>query len=215
MVTSQIINQNVVIVSDGINTASFSQFWFIQNGVFKQDEILPDSIFAPGLTNLSAIDCNILIVPNQIQFTIKSDDILLAKECITKRLLPIVQTISTMHLKAMGLNFTWRINAQENIPIFSKRIFCNQASSLSSVFNDDNARFGTYMSKDFKGTRLKLDIKPVIINENGRANEFILAAFNFHRDISVSTNELDSIISILNNWDIYGCESKEITKLCQ
>ena len=50
---------------------------------------------------------------------------------------------------------------------------------------------------------------------NGRANEFILAAFNFHRDISVSTNELDSIISILNNWDIYGCESKEITKLCQ
>lgn len=215
MVTSQIINQNVVIVSDGINTASFSQFWFIQNGVFKQDEILSDSIFAPGLTNLSAIDCNILIVPNQIQFTIKSNDILLAKECITKRLLPIVQTISTMHLKAMGLNFTWRISAQENIPIFSKRIFCNQASNLSSAFDDDNARFGTYMSKDFKGTRLKLDIKPVIINENGRANEFILAAFNFHRDISVSTNELDSIISILNNWDIYGCESKEITKLCQ
>lgn len=215
MATNQIINQNVVIVSDGINTASFSQFWFIQNGIFKQEDILPDSIFAPGLTNLSAIDCNILIVPNQIQFTIKSDDIAFAKECITKRLLPIVRTISTMHLKAMGLNFTWRINAQENIPIFSKRIFCNQASNLSSAFNDDNARFGTYMSKDFNGTRLKLDIKPVIINENGRINEFILAAFNFHRDINASTNELDVIISILSDWDVYGVESQTITNLCQ
>lgn len=213
----KLLSQNVVIVTQDINTTMFNQYWFIQNGIFSPEEILSDSIFIPGLTNLSTQECNLVITPNQIQFNVKSVDSSIGCECITKKLIRIIERISGIQMKAVGLNFIWKIFKDNiDVPQFSKELFYITNSNLHQAFNVKDARFGTYLSKDFFQSRLKLDIKPVKSEETGEPIEFILAAFNFHKDLAID-NAISTaqLLEQLNNWSLYSNESNRIVCLLQ
>ena len=192
----------------------------VHNGIFSPEEILADSIFVPGLTNLSTQECNLIITPNQFQFNVKSDDSTTSCKCITERLMRIVEKVSGagIQMKAIGLNFIWKI-FEENIgvPQFSKRLFYLPSSHLHQVFDVKDARFGTYVSKNFLQSRLKLDIKPVISDGTGEPNEFILAAFNFHRDLTVDNSEQLTVelLEQLKSWNLYYDESARLVCLLQ
>lgn len=216
----KLLSQNVVIVTQDVNTTMFNQYWFIHNGIFCPEEILADSIFVPGLTNLSTQECNLIITPNQFQFNVKSDDLTMSCECITKRLIRIIEKVSGagIQMKAIGLNFIWKI-FEENSDIhqFSKRLFYLPSSNLHQVFDVENARFGTYVSKDFLQSRLKLDIKPVISDGTGEPNEFILASFNFHRDLTIDNSEQSTteLLEQLKSWNLYYDESARLVCILQ
>ena len=221
MATKQkLLSQNVVIVTQDVSTTMFNQYWFIHNGIFSPEEILADSIFVPGLTNLSTQECNLIITPNQFQFNVKSDDSTTSCKCITERLMRIVEKVSGagIQMKAIGLNFIWKI-FEENIgvPQFSKRLFYLPSSHLHQVFDVKDARFGTYVSKNFLQSRLKLDIKPVISDGTGEPNEFILAAFNFHRDLTVDNSKQLTVelLEQLKSWNLYYDESARLVCLSQ
>ena len=221
MATKQkLLSQNVVIVTQDVSTTMFNQYWFIHNGIFSPEEILADSIFVPGLTNLSTQECNLIITPNQFQFNVKSEDSTTSCKCITERLMRIVEKVSGagIQMKAIGLNFIWKI-FEENIgvPLFSKRLFYLPSSHLHQVFDVKDARFGTYVSKNFLQSRLKLDIKPVISDGTGEPNEFILAAFNFHRDLTVDNSEQLTVelLEQLKSWNLYYDESARLVCLLQ
>ncbi len=221
MATKQkLLSQNVVIVTQDVSTTMFNQYWFIHNGIFSPEEILADSIFVPGLTNLSTQECNLIITPNQFQFNVKSDDSTTGRKCITERLMRIVEKVSGagIQMKAIGLNFIWKIFEENiDIPQFSKRLFYLPSSHLHQVFDVKDARFGTYVSKDFLQSRLKLDIKPVISDGTGEPNEFILAAFNFHRDLTIDNGEQSTVelLEQLKSWNLYYDESARIVCLLQ
>ena len=221
MATKQkLLSQNVVIVTQDVSTTMFNQYWFIHNGIFSPEEILADSIFVPGLTNLSTQECNLIITPNQFQFNVKSDDSTTSCKCITERLMRIVEKVSGagIQMKAIGLNFIWKI-FEENIgvPQFSKGLFYLPSSHLHQVFDVKDARFGTYVSKNFLQSRLKLDIKPVISDGTGEPNEFILAAFNFHRDLTVDNSKQLTVelLEQLKSWNLYYDESARLVCLLQ
>lgn len=222
MATKQkLLSQNVVIVTQDVSTTMFNQYWFIHNGIFSPEEILADSIFVPGLTNLSTQECNLIITPNQFQFNVKSDDSTTSCKCITERLMRIVEKVSGagIQMKAIGLNFIWKI-FEENIgiPQFSKRLFYLPSSNLHQEFDVGNARFGTYASKDFLQSRLKLDIKPVISDgRTGDPNEFILASFNFHRDLTIDNSEQSTteLLEQLKSWNLYYDESARLVCILQ
>lgn len=204
-------NQNVVIVAQNINTMVFNQYWFIQNSIFSPEEILQDSVFVPGFTNLSTTDCNIVIMPNQIQFTAKTSDI---SNCIRKRLVPIMRlSANSLQIKAIGFNFIWRIELNEgSVQQYSRSLFFKQGNPIFNEFDTNDACFGTYMSKYFAQTRLHLEIKP-FKEENDTQNKlFILASFNFHRDIVQEDNK-EIIFDFLNNCDTYYIEANNI--ICQ
>ena len=68
-----LLSANIVLVTNNIDPSMYNDIWFVKKGVFGMDEIAPGSINVPGFTNITSNDCQITIVPNQIQ--IKFNDI--------------------------------------------------------------------------------------------------------------------------------------------
>ena len=182
-----LITQNVVVVTDTINPSMFGPFWFTENKIFKPEEILADSVFVTGFTSLSSIDSQITIVPNQIQMSIKETSQSASYTCLKNRLAKILQLLSTIPVKAIGINFLWKVASEElDVHSLSKNLFADNTTRIYDYFSKADARFGAYFSQNIDdNTRLKLDIKPVHAEEEaGKKSEFILASFNYHRDIT-------------------------------
>ena len=182
-----IIAQNIVLVTDTINPSMFGQYWFIENKIFKPEEILGDSVFVPGFTTISAVDSQITIVPNQIQMSIKDSSQSAAYTCLKNRLTKMIELLSMIPVKAMGINFLWKIMSDEmDIHSLTKFFFGDNPTSIYGYFDKPDARLGAYFSQDFDNyTRLKLDIKPVRAEEGvGNEIDFLLTSFNYHRDIN-------------------------------
>lgn len=183
----EIIAQNIVIVTDTINPSMFGQYWFVENKIFKAEEMLGDSVFVPGFTSVSAVDSQITIVPNQIQMSIKDPSQSGAYTCLKNRLAKMVHLLTMIPVKAMGTNFLWKVESDDlDIHCLSKSFFGDNPTRIYDYFGKADARLGAYFSQFFdENTRLKLDIKPVkAAEEAGKETEFILASFNYHRDIA-------------------------------
>ena len=82
----------------------------------------------------------------------------------------------------------------------SRKLFFRADDPLCQAFNTEDARFGSYMSKDVIGCRLKLDVKPVTINLPEGTIERLQFAFNFHRELT-ENNGVDGIVDLLTKWD--------------
>jgi hypothetical protein len=77
------------------------------------------------------------------------------------------------------------------------------------LFDADDARFGAYFSKHTLGCRLKLDIKPVIIQAEGESREQVQFAFNFHLDLP-QEEVVATLLGHLRNWDAASAEATRI-----
>lgn len=187
----KILAQNIVLVADSVNVSSFSQYWFIKNRIFSEEEF-SGSVFTPGFTLVSAPDCQLTVLPNQIQFEIKEDDADLALECINNRLTKIIRCISNIRVIGIGINFIWKVTDNElSIPELSKQLFGVSNSPLHSYFCKADTRYGAYFSQNIdQFTRLKLDIKPSITKVNGQSIELLMFNFNFHCDVPEQQMEL-------------------------
>lgn len=213
-IIQKLIAQNVVLVLNNINTGVFDKFWFVDNGVFTREEFLQDSIFAPGLSVVSTDDCNLTVLPNQIQFAVKSDDPQIGIDCVMQKMSKFIKALSNVRVLAMGMNFSWRIeDSNKHISVFTRELFDNPSVGIHQYFNHDDARFGTYISQDFDNeTRLKLDIKPVNAQENGSVVDFVLASFNYHSDVKVP-NYQEYLLHLLEKWPLLNKNSEEVVCL--
>ncbi len=213
-ITHKLIAQNVVLVINNINTGVFDKFWFVENNVFTREEILQDSIFAPGVSVVSTNDCNLSVLPNQVQFAVKSDDPVVGTNCVMRKMSAFISALSNVRVVAMGMNFSWRIEDSDNtITAFTRNLFDNTQSRLHQYFNHVDARFGTYISQDVDNeTRLKLDVKPVNTLENGSIVDFVLASFNYHSDVKVA-NYQEYLLHLLEKWPSLNSNSEEIVCL--
>lgn len=68
--------------------------------------------------------------------------------------------------------------------------------------------FGAYMSKDFNGTRLKLDIKPGV-NINNQPQKSLFFNFNFHKDLS-KENSFEELKYLIENNNLFENEARKI-----
>lgn len=186
-INREIIAQNIVLVTDTINPSMFGPYWFTDNKIFKTEEMQSDSVFVPGFTSVSAVDSQITIVPNQIQMSIKDPSQSGAYTCLKNRLIKMVQLLTMLPVKAIGINFLWKVESEEiTIHDLTKSLFGDNPTRVYDYFDKPDSRMGAYFSQFFdENTRLKLDIKPVKAQEEaGKESEFILASFNYHCDIS-------------------------------
>lgn len=213
----EIITQNIVLVTDTINPSMFGQYWFIENKIYKAEEILGDSVFVPGFTSVSAVDSQITIVPNQIQMSIKDSSQGAAYSCLKNRLAKMMQILATVPVKAMGINFLWKVEADNmDIHSLSRLFFADNPSRIYDYFNKPDSRLGAYFSQNYDdNTRLKLDIKPVRAEvEVDKETEFLLVSFNYHRDIN-QKNIQDQIEEQLKKWTELRQNSNKITCLLE
>lgn len=198
-----LIAQTVVLVTNNINTGVFSQYWFIQNKIFQPEEIMQDSVFAPGVSIVSAPDCQIICEPSRIQIAIKSDNPSEAYSCVKNRLAKMVSVVQMLPVIAIGVNFIWKVqDSERDVHTLSSYLFGENDSEIYGYFNKPDSRMGAYFSQDIDdNTRLKLDIKPVHTFENNSKIEFITASFNYHRDLQIdkSAQQIDDQLKKWSN----------------
>ncbi len=199
-INRKILAQNIVLVTDGLNVNSFSQYWFIKNGIFGEEDF-KGSVFTPGLALVSAQDCQLTVLPNQIQLELKSDNPEMALQCIQNKMVILIKCLANVRVIAIGINYIWKLNDNEReIALLSKSLFGESNASLGTFFNKADTRYGAYYSQNIdEHTRLKLDIKPSMVKENGQNVEFMLYNFNFHCDVPEQLME-DTLLNQLNKW---------------
>ena len=209
-----LIAQTVVLVTNNINTGMFSQYWFIQNKIFLPEEIMQDSVFAPGVSIVSAPDCQIICEPSRIQMAIKSDNQSDACACVKNRLSKMVAVLQMLPVVAVGMNYVWKIQDEEqDVHKLTSYLFGENDCEIYGYFNKPDSRFGAYFSQNIDDcTRLKLDIKPVHTFENNSKIEFITASFNYHRDLQID-KAASQIDDQLKKWSNLRQNSNKIVCL--
>ena len=200
-ISRKILAQNIVLVTNGLNVNSFSQYWFIKNGIFAEEDFLGGSVFTPGLTLVSSQDCQLTVLPNQIQLELKSDIPEMALQSVQNRMVKLIKCLTNVKVIAIGINFIWKLNDNEkDITVLSKSLFGESNVNIGSYFNKADTRYGAYYSQNIdQQTRLKLDIKPSMVKENGQNVDFMMYNFNFHSDVSEQQME-ETLLDQVNKW---------------
>ena len=205
--------KNIVLVGV-FNPSKFEKYFFIKNNLFNEEDILPESQFHSQLTQVLTVKYNILILSNQIIVTF------LEKESadleINDFLKSFLTKIEIHDINLMGFNFDYAIEFENTVltNAFSRQSFSNSNSDLyTKFFNSEDAAFGAYMSKDFKDSRLKLDIKPAKVQEIGKdqiPKNVILFSFNLNFEIK---NKGITISQLIEDYGIYKKECVDIISI--
>jgi len=199
--TLKLVGANVVIVAQQFNPSIISQLWLVRNGLLQEDDFRPGCVFSDMVAQVNASQFRMLVVPDQCQFSpaVPSDQ---EQALVVDKVGMIARSLPHTPFRAIGLNFLWHLDpADHDVRSVSRDLFFVANSPLYEEFAVQDARFGAYMSKDAFGGRLKLDVKPLTIQHEGRDEERIQFAFNFHLDLGNLEDPVGSIEESLHRWN--------------
>ena len=205
--------QTVVILANTFNPSIFNQYWLVSKEFIPEGDIQPASVITPGITQIMTPGFHMLVVPDQLQFNYTGDEKFPFQDSLRKTLKPMMEQLKEVPYRAVGLNYVWFVSEPEkSMPALSREMFCIDGAPLYRAFQAEDARFGSYLSRDFGTFRLKLDVKPVTIQENESKKEFLQFAFNFHADFDPQHGyrQLDES---LNKWNECLKEASRIMDL--
>ena len=206
-----LITQNVVIAAHQFNPSIFSQLWLVKHKIIQEDEFESGAMFSDAAVQIPSKRFHLLVVPEMLQFTIKAereDD----AELVAEKIMAIANLLPQTPYTAIGLNFIWHHVAEEaEIAATTRRIFFRQNLEPFKSFGTEDALFGGYLSKDFGGARLKLDIKPAHAKvANDPVVNVIHLQFNFHRDLTAD-DAMAGIKESIESWQAAKAESADIS----
>jgi len=201
---------SVVVVARNFNPSIFTQQWLIEKGVLVADVAVGPQIFTPQFVHVSNDGFRLTVLPEQLMFEVINSPQESFVKRVNEKLIPILSALNETPFAAVGVNFQWHIDDKDRtIATVSKDLF-DKGVGIYSEFSTSDARYGAYMSKDFLNSRLKLDIKPVIERqESGLSREFIVSAFNFHKDL-FSADRHNELLRVVRNCDSFLQESNKI-----
>lgn len=211
--TKDLNEQNIIILAQGFKPSSFNQLWFLKNKIITDEsEFSSDSIITPDIAEIIFKEFSLIVTPEQMLFVVKDE--LVFDNYVRNILIPIINKTEDVLYSAIGFNSAWLVSDLSiPFPEFNKTFLRKEISKnpLYNFFNGVDARFGTYMSKEFLDSRLKLDIKPVLVSREKPQNnsEYLYFRFNYHRDLD-NENRHKQLIDVLSTWNIY---SKEVTNI--
>lgn len=204
---SKIIGNSIVIINTGIEPQNFNSYWLVKNDLIEEEELSNENVFSKHFVHLNGEYYDILINGNSIQFQLKNNNFDKIELLIKKIQLFNAKVQNTINI-SMGINFNWILDLQKGEYVdLSKRLFYNATNPIHQLFQDDKSCFGSYISKDFGKSRLKLDIKPILLS-NDFKDGTLNFNFNFHFDFNdENRKDLDEI---LDSWNLYFEEAKKI-----
>jgi hypothetical protein len=198
-----------IVLAGAFGLPIFDKYFFIKNNIIKEEEMLVGTIFdAIGAIQVVCKKFNIVIASNQFIITGTNED---DSDTINDVISKIVSASSgSIKINAMGMNFHWHLgDKNQALEKTSRDYFYNDKINLmANFFKSSDSMFGFYASTNFKDARLKLDVKPAIVNkiQEGVKENYILFAFNFHFDVKDNTQALKNI----SEYSSYKEESRKI-----
>lgn len=170
-------------------------------------------MYSEAVVQLRTPQFLLFVLPNQLQFT-PGEQVQDQQGLIQEKVGRIVERLPHTPYTAVGLNFVWHVRDDEaGIEQLSRELFFKTDSELCRCFDAPDAKFGMYLSRDLFGCRLKLDIKPIVVNGSDQPEmQRLQFAFNFHKDLADSGEPVRQIQEMLGRWDEIAAESRRIVK---
>ena len=206
----KIIEITSVLAGSSFNVPIFRQNWLVDNQVLAEEDFSGEDYFTPVAVNVRNDNFTFLVVPERIQLQIVNnfDN---AQQKVQQVVGEISKLLPHCPVVGMGLNFTFFITAQNTDSFVEKcrSLFVCEGNPAIGYFSNDDARFGAYYSVDAFDSRIRLDIKPIKLVDQGD-EDCLRLSFNAHRNISSMT----SVQPMLDQWnDIYGFVNEIAEKL--
>ncbi len=203
---------NIVIVAHNFNPTIFTPIWLVNIKAIKENELIPNTIVTPAASNNDTSDFNLLVMPDRLQLTFKREADF--KSIIEKTLHNIVKSLPHTPYEAVGFNFIWSFvpDNQGSFRDITYRYFISDKNPLKTIFDQQDARFGIYMSKNALDLRLKLDIKPVYVTIDNISREALQFIFNFHKDLDKKTDSVEILLTTIDKWLTAKSEAEKIVK---
>lgn len=212
--TAEFGGANVVINAERFNPAVFGQLWLIKSGVLNEEEFESGCVFTDDVAQVHSKDFNILVLPPRAQFVPKSNDAQNEQAIIEGGLGRIVEKLPETPYRAVGFNFEWRLSVEDGqIEAASRKLFFSPSDLVHQTFDFDDARFGTYASKDSLGFRLKLTVAPSYEpTVAGNVRDVIAMRFNYHLGFGEAAADSVSLIrQQLSRWNEARSEAEGIS----
>ncbi|MBC7475272.1 MAG: hypothetical protein H7263_13355 [Candidatus Sericytochromatia bacterium] len=199
-----------IVINGTFSPQKFDKYFFLKNEIFNEGEIEDSSIFLTDFCIINTKKIHIQITQQQLIITEVTSDTLVSVMDIAEKIIKQTEFLAT----ASGINFHYYKFTSDDIHQLSKKYFFNVNSEVNKYFSNDDVSYGYYLSKDFKGTRLKLDMKPATIQraDSGVNERIIQFQFNFHSDFTEQSNT-KQLLEVIKNYQIYFNETQQIISL--
>lgn len=195
----ELVDASVVVVARQFNPSVFSQLWLVRHGLVGEDAFRDGCIFSDALAQVNTDDFNLLVVPPRAQFIANVPEEA-QQRLIVEKMSQLVRALPETPYRAVGFNMKWKVTANgDSVAEMSRRLAFVPNSPMHSLFDTQDARFGSILSKDSFGCRLNLTVKPEVAD--GEEGEFLVFAFNYHRDIRPEDEAIPIIVKTLEQWD--------------
>lgn len=209
----QIIESSIVLVANDVNVSIFKLGWMLENNIVSAEELDGEVSVTDLTVLLKTKSFELTVVPNRIQMNIRPVD-LVTDASSENALVRILRVLPHTPVSAIGLNVTYMLSP----PSTSDFVTWNKSQFAPSLPLDfvsteqDNARFGTYVSWNVFGARLRIDIKPITAKHNdGSDLEFMRAGFNYHTELpSVSATE--AAVAVIEKWHEVVAHSTDVAR---
>lgn len=200
-----LVSANIVIVARNLNPSIFSSLWLVEEEIAKKEDFVEDPICTPMATCAVTSGFRLDVFPERLQIAFTNESLDNPKLAI-KPLGDIVHKLQHTPYVAIGANIRWNIcpdNPDEFIGLMRK-LFAKSDLPLYAEFAGEDARFGGYLSKNFLGVRMKVDVKPM-----KEESEFLRFSFNYHLDLEHGKH-MDQMEDFLDNWPRMRSKSEAI-----
>jgi hypothetical protein len=206
----QKVGSVVVIVAHQLNPSIISQLWLSRNGFVGDEDFLPGCIYSDVLVQVRSKPFHLLVLPEQLQFVPNVPEAQ-QQQLVQEKLGGIVRALPHTPYRAIGLNVTWHLTPRDgDMSRLTRELFYRLESPLFGHFDVPGAHFGSYLSKDIHGFRLKLDVKPLLVTLiDERQESRVQFAFNFHADLG--EDGATQIQQLLTRWNDINHEAETIT----
>jgi len=211
----ELLNCNAIITSPALTPVVFSQMFFTKIGVVEEDGFGQGYIFSDQVCQVQSPRFHFIAMGGgTMQFTPSPDLPPLEQDDLILDIVPkIVRALGQIPFIALGINFILREGDTEQfVNERTQRLFYRKGIAPFTYFTDPDARFGGYMSKDFHGFRLKMEIKPALLQKpKVPPMHSVLFSFNFHKDLDTK-DSVGAIEQSLGLWRVAREHSDEIAR---
>jgi len=198
---SEFIEANIVILGK-FNPVIFDKSFFLKNDLLQEVNII-ENIFTPNFARITTNELIITIDNSQVVIVNKN----ILSSLKIKNIAKSIIDISKNEIDIIGFNYKWFLLI-DSIYECTKNQFYFKENSLNKHFNSDKTAFGYYISDDYEDSRLKLDIKPNILQDIrlSKTQNVISFDFNFHIEKKSET----TIENGINNYKLYTDKALKI-----
>jgi hypothetical protein len=211
--SADLVNRSVTIVAQQFNPSVFTQLWLVKHEIIAEEEFESSSLFSQNLVQVTAKKFNLVVFAQQLQLAPLVEQPA-EGALVSGTISRIVKLLPHTPYTAIGMNFIWHmIPTNETAQELSRRLFGRQDALVYRHFAADDALFGAYLSKDFLGWRMNLDVRPV--GNQGSKEDRLQFAFNYHVDLTHSEKPADTISTMISAWDQARSAALEVVNSLQ